>query len=277
MPGIKNFSINKKKTVWKKFLAGAVALFILLFILNTFVSPVKNVFYAITSPISKVFLVAGESSSLFFGSVFNGVFLSKENYILQQENQKLLSQITALQSIVQGNQAQSDVSATCQNSGFKLVMAGVTGLDGNDIISINKGYANGIIENMPVISQQGVVFGRVIKSYKNYSQVMLISSKNSVVNVKVQNVDLSSEVDGVVKGKGGMKVYLDLVPISDNIEKDNILVTSSLEKFFPKDLLIGKITHVQKDDQKPFQQAEIELFFNIKTADNLFVITNYKR
>ena len=46
-----------------------------------------------------------------------------------------------MQSIEQGNQAQSDVSEACQNDGFKLVMAGVIGLDDNDILSINKGSA----------------------------------------------------------------------------------------------------------------------------------------
>jgi len=54
-------------------------------------------------------------------------------------------------------------------------------------------------------------------------------------------------------------------------------VTSALDKSFPKDLLVAKINTIQKNDQKPFQQANVSLFFDIKTADNLFVITNYKR
>lgn len=282
MAGIKNFSIRHKNKNWPKILIGAIIILFVLWILNIFVSPLKNTFYILSSPIQKTLWTAGEFSSSFFGSVFSGVFLSKENNTLRQENEKLLSQVAALQTIVQGNQAQSDVSATCQNSGFKLVMAGVSGLE-NDILSINKGSADGISEGMPVISQQGVLFGKVLKVYKNYSQVMLVSSKNSVINVKVQAASAegfgepSKEIDGVIKGSGGLNAYLDLVSINDTINLQDVLVTSSIDKFFPKDLLVAKITQIQKNDQEPFQQAKIDLFFDVKTADNLFVITNYKR
>ena len=49
------------------------------------------------------------------------------------------------------------------------------------------------------------------------------------------------------------------------------------DKFFPKDLLAAKIDQVQKNDQNPFQQAKINLYFDIRSVDNLFVITNYKQ
>ena len=106
---------------------------------------------------------------------------------------------------------------------------------------------------------------------------MLVSNKNSVVNVKVQQADLTlPEIDGVVKGSGGLSAYLDLVPISSTINPQDVLVTSAIDKSFPKDLLVGQIIQKQKNDQKPFQQAQINLFFNVKTVGDLFVITNYK-
>ena len=108
---------------------------------------------------------------------------------------------------------------------------------------------------------------------------MLVSNKNSIVNVKVQQVlgSTTSEIDGVIKGSGGLDAYLDLIPISSEINIGDVLVTSSIEKLFPKDLLVARITKEEKNDQKPFQQAKVDLFFDIKTTDNLFVITNYKR
>jgi len=231
MKNARDFSIRHKNTSWLKILIGAVALLFCLWILNIFVVPVKNDFYEISSPIQKTFWTAGESSSNFLGSLFNGVYLSKENNDLAQENQKLLSQVAALQSIEQGNQAQSDVSTTCQDSGFKLVMAGVSGLD-SDILSVNKGSADGIAVGMPVINQQGVLFGKILKVYKNFSQVILVSNKNSVINVKIQSPSGTSpeggqtlEIDGVVKGNGGLAAYLDLIPISSTINSGDVLVT----------------------------------------------------
>jgi rod shape-determining protein MreC len=280
MKGVKDFSINKRKNGLSKFLVGTVILLFLLIVLNFFVSPIKNYFYIISSPIQKTFWVAGESSSIFLSSFLESGSLVKENENLKNENQKLLSQVAFLQSIEQGNQAQSDVSTACQNSGFKLIMAGVIGLDDEDILSINKGSADGVSEGMPVISQQNVLFGKVFKVYKNFSKIMLVSNKNSIINVKIQQSqdnNPSPEIDGVVKGNGGLSAYLDLIPISSNINLQDILVTSAIEKSFPKDLLVAKITQIQKNDQKPFQSASVQLFFDVKTMDNLFVITNYKR
>lgn len=278
MPGTKNISINKKNSLWFKFLIGAVALLFFIAILNFFSSEIKNTFYSLSYPFQKTFWSAGESSSGFLGSIFQAGSLAKENDNLKSENQKLYAEVASLQSVVNGNQAQSNVSLTCQNSGFKLLMAGVIGLEGQDVLSINKGSADGISEGMPVISQQNVLFGKILKVYKNFSQVMLISNKNSIVNVKVQQEDITKpEIDGVVKGSGGLGAYLDLVPVDSKINPQDVLVTSAIEGSFPKDLLVGKIVQINKNDQKPFQQAQISLFFDVKSADNLFVITNYKR
>jgi rod shape-determining protein MreC len=279
MSSLKNFSLKQKNRGWQKFLIGGVVVLLLLFVLNFFVAPIRNSFYSISDPIQKSFWTAGESSSTFLGSFLSAGSLLKENENLKCENQKLLAQVATLQSIEQGNQAQSAISATCQNNGFDVLMVGINGLDDQDILSINKGSANGIAEGMPVINQQNVLFGKVIKVYKNFSKVMLISNKNSVVNVKIQQSlgDTTPEVDGVVKGKGGLGAYLDLIPVNDGINPYDVLVTSALDKTFPKDLLVAKIIQKEKNDQKPFQQAQIGLFFDVKTTDNLFVIKNYKQ
>jgi rod shape-determining protein MreC len=279
MNSFRNFSINKKNKSWTKILVGGVIILFLLFILNIFVAPIKNSFYSISAPIQKTFWTAGESSSTFISSFFQAGSIVKENENLKCENQKLLSQIAALQSIEQGNKAQSAISATCQNNGFEVTMAGIVGLDDQDILSLNKGSTDGITEGMPVINQENVLFGKVIKVYKNFSKVMLISNKNSVVNVKIQQSpdDTTLEVDGVVKGRGGLDAYLDLIPVNSEINPYDILVTSALDKSFPKDLLVAKIIQKEKNDQKPFQQAQIGLFFDVKTIDNLFVIKNYKQ
>jgi len=279
MAGLKNFSVNKKKGSLLKILIGGFIILFVLVILNFFVSPIKNFVYTLSLPVQKTFWTAGESSSSFLGSFFQAGSIKKENENLKTENENLLAQLAVLKSIEQGNQAQSEISVSCQNSGFKLLMAGVIGLDDQDILSINKGSADGILEGMPVINQQNVLFGKVFKVYKNFSKIMLISNKNSVVNVKIQQSQdcEDPEIDGVVKGKGGLNAYLDLVPIDKDINPQDVLVTSALDKSFPKDLLVAKITQKEKNDQKPFQQAQISLFSNVKSVDNLFVITNYKQ
>ena len=106
-----------------------------------------------------------------------------------------------------------------------------------------------------------------------------VKVQQSSFNLNNSSNDLATqtktEIDGVVKGTGKLGVYLDLVPIDDTINSGDTLVISSLENIFPKDLLVGTIGSVQKNDQNPHQQASVQPFLN-PSIDNLFVITNYK-
>ena len=279
---LKASSINKKNKFWLKILLGVIILFGLVFALNVFSSQIKNYFYTISSPAQNTLNFAGKSSSGWFGSFLNATNLYTENEHLKRENQKLLSKISNLQSIQEGNQALSTISATCQENNFATIMAGITGLDNQDMLTINKGSEDGIKEGMPVIDQYNVLYGKILRVYKNYSQVMLISNKNSVVNAEIQqqkdvaNEITTSSVSGVVKGNGGLAIYLDLVPVDDSINNGDILITSAIDQNFPKNILIGKLEEIQKNDQKPFQQAKISHFFDLGNVENLFVITNYK-
>jgi len=275
-----NVFLSKRNTVFPKILVGVIILILIVFSLNNFSPQIKNYFYIFSYPAQKTFFTAGESVSGILSPFLNIFNLANENENLKKENQNLLSQISLLASDKKENRAFFDFSATCEDKNFTAVMVSIIGLDGQDVISIDKGSSDGILENMPVVNQQGIVFGKIFEVYKNFSKVMLISNKNSVIDVKTQKNGedlLPVEINGAVKGNGGFSIFLDLVPVDQELKEGDILVTSSLEKIFPKDLLVGKITRIEKNDQKPFQQAQVEPFFEVKNADNLFVITNYKQ
>jgi len=277
MNSLGDLSINKKRSSWKKFLAGFLFLLIFIFALNFFSPEIKNYFYSFSLPFQKTLWSVGKNSSGFLASLINSGSNWQENENLKKENQNLLVKVAYLESINNANEAQTNVSLACENKNFNLLMAGVMGFDEQGIVSIDKGSENGIKENMPVINQQNVLFGKVVEVNKNFSKVMLISSKNSAVNVEISNFNEENPapVQALLKGNGGTEVYLDLVPINEEINEGDTIITSSLDKVFPKNLLVGTISKIQKNDQKPFQQAEVNPFFDIKSADYLFVITNY--
>jgi rod shape-determining protein MreC len=279
MNSVRNLSLNKKNSTLLKVFLGAIVLFLFLGALNIFRPQIRNYFYLASNPIESKLWTAGESVSNFASSVLRSGSLASENESLKSENQKLLSNITLLQSRQAEILSQQEAVLTYQDSGFQLLMAAMMGLDGADLISIDKGSEDGVKEGMSVVNQQNVLFGKVFKVYKNFSQVMLISNKDSVINVKILQPPLPNgpekEVYGVVKGNGGLDAHLDFVPIDDTINNGDVMLSSALEGSFPKDLLIGSITEVIKNDQSPHQQAKIKLFLNLNST-NLFVVTNYK-
>ena len=273
-----NLYAKKQNLLWQKILTRAGVLFALIILLNIFQSPIRNSFYFISSPLSKALLQAGNNSSEFFSSFAAFGSVQKENNNLREENQKLLSQLSSLQQSLRDNQELKTALENTKASNFTVLPAKIIGLDSqNDLMLINKGSADGISENMPLISSQNVLYGKVIKVYKNFSQAMLISSVSSVVDVKIQNSNPSQPpIYGAVKGSGALSLYLDLVNTDAQIKEGDTLVTSALEGTFPPDLLVGKIQSVNKNDSKPFQTAQVQALFDVKKIDTLFVITNYK-
>jgi len=270
------FLLNKKNGLFLKVLFGVVVLSVLICILNLFQGQVKNTFYTMSHPVEKTLGSVADSTSVFFASILGKKGLVQENEELKAENERLLSMISFLQCEEKKNQTAVEILGL---KDMKLVLAGVIGLDSQqDIISIDKGSTSGVLEGMAVIDQKNVLFGKIIKVYNNFSKVMLISNKSSVIDVRVQQDDLTlPAINGVIKGNGGLGVYLDLVPTDQEVKEQDILVTSALEGTFPKGLLIGRVLKSYKDDQKPFQQAQVEPFFNIKNTDNLLVVTDYKK
>lgn len=253
--------------------------FLILFIggLYFFQSSIKNTFYLVTSPISLHFWQAGVTSSGFLQSSFHAGGLLQENENLKTENQNLLSKISLLRETIEQEDLVKQLAENTQNRNFKTVLAQTIGLS-QDSVLLNKGSDDGISENMPVISAQRVLYGRVEKVYKNFSSVLLISNTNSVVDSKIEHFGAENPaILGVIKGEGNLSVYLDLVSSDAELKEGDAIITSGQEGVFPRDLLIGKVIISTKNDAKPFQTAKVQPMFDIHRTDTLFVITNYKK
>lgn len=267
---------HKQNVFTAKNLANLTILIFLILFLNIFQSQIRNYFYIVSSPISQSLARTSRGSYNFLESFLQSRYLKRENNNLKEENQKLISQLAVLRENLTEKEAAQELIKNTKGYNYETIPAKIAGLYGFDgFILINKGSDNGIQENMPLISSQKVLYGKIFKVYKNFSQVMLISNKNSVVNVKVQSNDLTKKpVYGVVKGRGDSSLNLDLVNYDAEIEENNVVITSGLEGTFPLNLLVGKIKSVNKDDLKAFQTAQVLPFFSIENMD-VFVITNY--
>jgi len=266
------------KFVLSKVLVVVFGLAIILAVTNVFSSGLRNVFLSVSSPFSNFFWSLGKNTSSFLGSLASAGFLSNDNYNLKEENQKLLSQVIFLQDQVKQLKNIATIQGAIDGEKFDLLPVKASGLSEKDILSVNKGLSDGILENMPVINQNKAIVGVVVKVYKDYSAVMLISSlENGGVGARVIEKDGSlSDIEGVVKGAGSLSFLLDFVPVNDELKQNSFLITSELEDIFPPGLLIGEISEINKNDQDPHQKAKIDPFFKIG-SDSFFVITNYKR
>jgi len=240
--------------------------------LTGFSKEVKNFFYLISSPIQKVFWGAGDRVSGFFETITQIKDLKREAEELKLKIQELLAENVALIELKKENEILREALEIGLEKEFKLAFAQVTGKDiSQDFILIDKGAKDGILEDLPVITQQKVLIGKVNQVYRNFSKVLLISNPGSSFDGKIPEV----EVFGRVQGKGNSKVLFDLIPKEKEISEGDLVVTSVLAGVFPQGLLVGEISKVQKSDLEPFQAAQIQPAFNIRNLEKLFIITEW--
>lgn len=265
--------INFQRKKISKIVIWTVVIILLLLVLNFFNQGVKNFFYRMSSPIQRFLWQGVNNIADFFSSS-----LKMETLELRIKNQELLNQVSLLNDLEKENQTLREALEINLQKDFKMILAQVISKDvSEDSILIDKGSNDGISKDMPVINQQKVLFGKVNEVYRNFSKVVLTTDKNFVFDAKVQSASANGEeIYGVVKGKGNLSFYFDLVSKNAEIKEGDILITSGLEGNFPKNLLVGKIEKIKKEDTKPFQTADIIPFFDLKETNSLFIITNFK-
>lgn len=260
--GTSSLQARAKIVIW------TIVIVLLLIVLNFFNQGVKNFFYTISNPIQRFLWQGANNIADFFGGS-----LKMEISELRLKNQELLNQVSLLNDLEKENQTLREALEINLQKDFKMILVQIIFKDiSEDSILIDKGSNDGISKDMPVINQQKVLFGKVNEVYRNFSKVVLITEKNCAFDAKTQE----KEIYGVVRGKGNLSFYFDLISKDAEIKEGDILITSGLGGNFPKNLLVGKIRKVKKEDTKPFQTADVMPFFDLEKTDNLFVITNFK-
>jgi rod shape-determining protein MreC len=251
----------------KKVVIGAVVL-LFLFSLNLVSAQARGFAISVSSPFQAALWRAGDEVSTFFA----GGMLRKENELLYEENLALLQKTIALQDIARENtELRSILNFELQDE-FQLEMAEIIGKNiAEDVITIRKGTINGIQVGMPVITSSRVAVGRVVEVFKEYAYVELLSAKDKKLDAKISD----TPVTGVVEGQGGARIILDLVPQEEQFAPGDIVVTSALGNSFPENILIGRVNEVIKTGADPFQKADLQPFFSLKTTEFVLIITSF--
>jgi len=216
---------------------------------------------------------AGQNISCFFKGFLFADRLTKENEVLLKENQKLFAEIAQFKSLEKENEVLRNALGLNLKEDFDLVLSQVISKDPwQDYLLINAGKNEGLKENLPVITPERILLGRIDKVYDDFSRIILVSNTKSIIDVEIQDRDTY----GLAKGEGGFKVLLDLLPKEKEVREDDIVVTSVLGGSFPQGILLGQLKNIEKQASAPFQRAEILPFFNLQNLNYVFIIKNFE-
>ncbi len=117
---------------------------------------------------------------------------------------------------------------------------------------VDKGGQDDISKDMAVVSADGVV-GRIMEVSGRTAKVLLITDPNSAVDVILQR----SRSQAIMEGKSDEACILKYVQKSDDVQVGDRVITSGMGGIFPKGLLTGTVSKVDRKKPGIFQYIEV--------------------
>ena len=186
---------------------------------------------------------AGSSVTNFFGDLFrNYADLRKvrgENRRLAEALLRAESERDRLRDSAAAGERLQSLLGLRQSLPPPVVAARVAGsgvASGGDTLLLDRGAADGITREMPVIAVGGVV-GRVTKVSADLAKVQCITDPASGVAVVMQD----SGYQGILFGTERGSCEIHYLPPYAEVSHGDLLVTSGLDQIYPRGLPVGRI------------------------------------
>lgn len=117
-------------------------------------------------------------------------------------------------------------------------------------VVLDKGENDGVALGLAVIDAEGL-FGQVVELTSYTSRVLLVADKDHAVPVEVNR----NGVRSVLGGTGRIdRLVLEFVPVTADIVKGDLLVTSGLGGRFPRGYPVGVVDSVVVDNNSNFAE-----------------------
>lgn len=207
-------------------------------------------------------------------SVTSYFHLASVNRDLEAENEKLRMENVALRSHIHAANADS-VKLDGILTDYQVVMAQVVNSTlhkATNLITINKGSADGIEPEMAVVSSRGVV-GVVYLTSAHYSIVMPLLNVNCRISCRLKQ----SDYFGTLEWKRGdsRSTYAVGVPRHAKVKSGDIVETNGYSDIFPPGVPIGKVSNIGDSEDGMSYSLKVNIFTNFETLRDVSIITNY--
>jgi rod shape-determining protein MreC len=227
----------------------------------------RALFYVL-HPLQKQAGKIGRAAIYLRDTLINFAYLKHDNEKLKKELSDLVYENNQLEEKALENERLKRLFDYKRKISFKTIMTKVVGRDLNNyygIITVDLGGRDGVVKDMTVIAQDGVV-GKIIEVYPEYSLVMLITDYKSGISGIIQK----SRVVGTVSGAGNGKCKMVFLSAYDVKEGDSI-VTSGDGKF-PKGLLIGTIAGVRSASDSMSLDIEVVPTVDVLKLEEVLIV-----
>ncbi|QED48789.1 rod shape-determining protein MreC [Cytobacillus dafuensis] len=186
---------------------------------------------------------------------------------LESEVQMLKKDNAELREILDKKESLSD---------FDPIQATVVGRNPdkwNELLTINKGSKDGIEQDMPVLTANGLI-GKIKNTEPFTSTVQLLSSMDPTNRISAEVQADGESYFGLIEGYDKEKGVLLLkgIPYDAKIKKGQNVISSGMGGVFPKNLPIGKVVDVTPAEYGLTQTAFVKPGANFYDIEHVMVV-----
>jgi len=231
---------------------------------------------AVITPAERLFWNIGHSIRSTWGNYLDLRHVREHDRDLQyQIDQLRLQQAAIAEDAVQGHRLQA-LLAFQQHYIASTTAAQVIGTSGSDfsrVLYIDKGAADGLKPDMPVITPDGIV-GKVRDIFPgtapHTAQVLLINDQTSGAGVILAN----TRVRAIVKGTSGGRILINNLTPDDRIKPGEPVLTSGGDQVFPRGLPVGVVESISPDpEHQPYTAILVKPAVNLFQLEEVLIIT----
>lgn len=137
---------------------------------------------------------------------------------------------------------------------------------------IDLGSRDGLTNNLPILSADGFLAGRISSVGYTRSQVILIGDPNCKASAVVENPAHDMGVIGPGGPLDSSFVELSYLSGNANLQAGQNVVTSGLGGVFPKGIPIGQIVDARPAEFGLYTEARVKLLANLGSLEQVWVL-----
>lgn len=243
-----------------------VLLAVIIFHYSGILFPVENLAMKVLAPISSGFYIFGQKIQ----SIWKADVSLADYEKLQAEKNQMIAKNAELQILERENDELRESLNFKKEKQYDTLMATVLGRDPtvSNYFILNKGSKDGVQNNLPVVSPEGMLVGKIIKVEESLS-IMLIPTDTNFQTAAAILGEGKNSTSGLVHGEKGLGIKMEFIPQDEEVFRGDVVVTSGLELNMPKGLVIGQIAELKRESRDIFGEATISplaVYENLNTV-----------
>ncbi|MFC1853989.1 rod shape-determining protein MreC [candidate division CSSED10-310 bacterium] len=232
-----------------------------------------NVILFFFSPVEKALIYFSDGLDSFFHRYYMLLMIEGEYRKLRQQNEELKGKLITIEEKTIKLEHLEELLNFTQTIPFQTMAARVIGkspISPNSTLIIDKGATDGMKKFQGVINHLGVI-GRIIGVSNNAAFVQMVNDKNC----SMAAINQRTRDHGLIRGLGFnfSELQMSFVYYRAQLQLGDTIITSGLDNVFPKGLLIGTVTELEKSKNDLFyEKVSIKPANNFNTIEEVLVV-----